>query len=512
MSGQEDAGGSGGDRGVVKSPTGIPGFDVLSYGGLPQGRATLVAGSSGSGKTIFAIQFLAAGIEQFGEPGVFVTFEEKPADIRRNVAGLGWDVAAWERDGKWAFVDASPTAELDAVETGDYDLGGLLARVQGAIRRLGARRLSIDSVNAVLSQFRDDRLVRSELFRLLDGARSLDVTTLLTAERTEEYGGVARFGIEEFLADNVVILRNVLEEEQRRRTVEILKFRGTDHQKGEYPYAIVSELGLAVIPLTSIELRQTSSNKRVTSGIGELDTMCGGGFFRDSVILISGATGTGKTLAVTHFLQGGANRQERCLLIGYEESREQLFRNASGWGFDFEQLERDGHLRVVCEYPEMRGLEDQLLRIRRLVDEFKPQRVAVDSLSALERVGPRKAYREFVIGLTSYIKHNSVTGLFTNTTSTLVGGTSVTEAHISSLTDSILLLRYVEMYGEMRRGLMVLKMRGSPHDKDIREILIDGGGMHIGKPFRNVTGILAGTPTHARTGELERLEGLFPQE
>ena len=496
---------------LVKVPTGIEGFDKLTYGGLPERRSTLVAGTSGSGKTIFAAQFLASGIIDQGDPGVFVTFEETPEDVRANLSGFGWPIARWEEEGLWAFVDASPDPEQEQVEIGDYDLGGLLARIRGAVQRLGAKRLSIDSLSAVFAQFDNAALIRNELFRLTHHARDLGVTTVITAERADEYGAVARHGVEEFLVDNVVMLRNVLDEEQRRRTIEVLKMRGADHQKGEYPFAILAARGVAVIPLTGIELRQHSTNVRITSGNAELDSMCGGGFFRDSVILVSGATGTGKTLTVTHFLKGGADAGERCLLLGFEESREQLSRNANGWGVDFEGLEREGLLRVHCEYPEMRGLEDHLLAIKAMVEEFRPHRVAVDSLSALERIGTSKPFRQFVIGLTSFIKDRSITGLFTNTTPTLVGGSSVTETHISSLTDSIILLRYVEIFGEMRRGIMVLKMRGSPHDKEIREVTIDGSGMHLGSPFRTVSGILSGAPVHSRQ-EIERLEGLFSDD
>jgi circadian clock protein KaiC len=240
--------------------------------------------------------------------------------------------------------------------------------------------------------------------------------------------------------------------------------------------------------------------------------MCGGGFFRDSVILVSGATGTGKTLMATQFMAAGTEGDERSLLFAFEESRDQLFRNATGWGIDFERLEREGKLRVVCEYPEVAGLEDHLIRMKAAIDEFKPTRVAVDSLSALERGATTKAFREFVMGLTSYVKREEIAGLFTATTPSLLGGSSVTEAHISTITDSIILLRYVEMYGEMRRGLTVLKMRGSMHDKDIREFTIVGAGMHIREPFRNVTGILSGNPVHVESSEMDRLSGLFKEE
>lgn len=492
---------------IEKIPTGIPGLDLITNGGLPKARTTLVTGSAGSAKTIFAAQFLAEGIRA-GENGVFVTFEESPIDIRMNMKGLGWNIETWEKEDHWAFVDASPEPD-ETVVSGPYDLGALMARLENAVVKVNAKRVSLDSLGAIFTQFTEPAIVRRELFRIATALKRLGVTSVMTAERNEEYGEISRFGVEEFVADNVIILRNVLEDEKRRRTIETLKFRGTPHQKGEYPFTVIPEEGIIVIPLSAIELQQRSTNIRFTSGNPELDKMCGGGFFRDSIILVTGATGCGKTLMTTEFIAGGAAEGERCLLFAFEESRDQLFRNADGWGVDFRQMEKDGKLLVECVYPESAGLEDHLIKIKKCIDHFKPNRLAVDSLSALERVSTLKGYREFVIGLTSFIKHKQIGGLFTATTPTLLGGSSVTEAHISTITDSIILLRYVEMFGEMRRGVTVLKMRGSMHDKEIREFTIDEKGMHVGRPFRNVSGILSGFPQQVSTEELARLNNLF---
>ena len=497
---------------LEKLPTGIKGLDLIAYGGLPKGRTTLISGTAGSGKTVIAVQFLAEGIKNAGEPGVFVTFEETPTDIRRNMLSLGWDVQQWEDEGKWAFVDASQYPGTEVIEGGPYDLGALLARVEHAIAKLGAARVSVDSLGAIFSQFSDAGTVRRELFRIAVALKRLGVTAVMTAERTEEYGDIARYGVEEIVADNVIVMRNALYQEKRRRTIEVLKFRGTDHQKGEWPFTVLPGKGIVVTPLSGMQPKQKSSTVRISSGIAELDAMCSGGFFRDFIILVSGATGTGKTLMVTHFIGGAAGKGERCLLFAFEENHEQLLRNANGWGIDFEKMEEAGNLRVVCTYPESACIENHLISIRDAIEEFKPARIAIDSLSALERVATDRSFREFIVALTSFIKQEQIAGLFTSTTPMLTGSTSVTEAHISTIADSIILLRYAEMFGEVRRGLTVLKMRGSRHDKDIREVQIDATGMHIGRPFRNVTGILAGTPQHVSHDEIERAGGLYKEE
>jgi circadian clock protein KaiC len=498
-------------RAIDKLPTGIPGFDQIANGGLPRGRTTLVTGSAGTAKTVFAVQFLAEGILQANEGGVFVTFEEAPEDIRANMLGFGWDIAAWEAEGKWAFVDASPDPEEQTTVIGEYNLAALLARVENAMRQTNAQRVSLDSMGRLFTQFADQSVVRNELFRLGVALKRMGVTSVLTSESIADTPGGSSFGVEEFVSDNVVVFRNLREHQNRRRTVEILKFRGTSHQKGEFPFT-VAEKGIVIIPLSAMELKQPSTEVRVPSGNADLDRMCGGGFYRDSIILVSGPTGTGKTLITTEFIAGGAARNERCLLFAFEESHDQLFRNAQGWGKDFRAMEQEGKLKVVCQYPEAYTLEDHLIHMKAIIEEVKPDRLAVDSLSALERVSSFKGFREFVISLTSHIKNLETAGLFTATTSSLLGGTSTTETHISTITDSIILLRYVEVYGEMRRGLTVLKMRGSMHDKDIREYMIDSQGMHIGRPFRNVSGILSGQFSHTPPEEAERISNLFREE
>lgn len=491
--------------------TGITGFDHISHGGLPLNRATLVAGTAGSAKTLFAAQFLASGIQNFDEPGVFVTFEETPEDIRENLATFNWNVPAWEAQKKWAFVDVSPNTDDETFISGDFELSAIIARIQHAVKAVNAKRLVLDSLGAFFSQLNDVHIVRRELFAISTALKKMGVTAIVTAERTSDYGEIARFGVEEFVADNVVLLRNPLELEKRRRTIEILKFRGSNHEKGECPFTVLDNEGLSLIPLSSMSLTQRSSDTRLYSGVEELDEMCGGGFFRDSIILISGATGTGKSLSVNHFANGAAQRDERVLVFAFEESKDQFFRNATGWGMNFAELEQKGLLSVQCQYPESAGLEEHLFHMKKAVDSFKPTRVAVDSLSALERISLPKAFREFVLTTSSFLKEREIAGLFTSTTPSLLGGPSITESHISTITDTIILLRYVELNGEMQRGITVLKMRGSAHDKQIRRFVIDGKGMHIKEPFQNVTGILAGHPVQTSANEMTRLDRMFDE-
>jgi circadian clock protein KaiC len=490
-------------REVQKIRTMIEGFDDISHGGLPVGRTTLMSGTSGTGKTLISVQFLYNGIIQFEEPGVFVTFEESPADIIKNALSFNWDLQALIEQGKLFILDASPDPEGQDV-AGEFDLSALIERIQYAIRKYKAKRVSIDSVTAVFQQYDAAAVVRRELFRLAARLKQIGVTTVMTTERVDEYGPVARFGVEEFVSDNVVIVRNVLEGERRRRTIEILKLRGTSHMKGEYPFTITRD-GINIFPLGAMQLTQRSSNVRVSSGIKTLDKMCGGGFFKDSIILVTGATGTGKTLLVSKFIENGCANDERAILFAYEESRAQLSRNAHSWGIDFEEMEAKGLLKIICAYPESAGLEDHLQLIKSEIMEFKPARISIDSLSAMARGVSNNAFRQFVIGVTGFAKQEEITGFFTNTTDHFMGSHSITESHISTITDTILMLQYVEIRGEMSRAINVFKMRGSWHDKGIREYSISTQGPDIKEAFSNFEGIISGTPTRVAFDEKSEL-------
>lgn len=487
-----------GPASVPKLATGIPGFDHVSMGGLLRGRATVVAGQAGSAKSVFAGQFLAQGVLR-GEPGVFVTLEEPAVDLRDNMATLGSDVVAWEQAGDWRFVDASPLLRSDfSPGVAPYSLDVLAAQIGHAVDATGAGRLVIDSLNAVLSLHEDLGIARQLLRALISDLRALDLTVLLTVETAGDPGGaLSGDGIEEFVADSVVLLRNTLEGKFRRRTVEMLKMRGAMHLKGEVPFTVLPGQGIVVLPIYEPAQSPNTFDERITTGNPGLDELTHGGWYRDASMLASGPTGAGKTLLATEFAAGGLARGERVLLVAYEETREQVLRNARGWGKDFAAYEEQGLLHIVALHPEVASLDDHLVALKDLVTRFSPARFVIDSLSALERICTPNSYREFVIGLTSFVKQVGLGTFMTAASPSLTGGQSVTDSHISALIDAIVLVRYVETFGQIRRGVVVLKMRGSSHGHEIREFTIDDSGMTIGAPFRSVSGILTGQMTHA---------------
>ncbi|HVM07956.1 MAG TPA: circadian clock protein KaiC [Acidimicrobiales bacterium] len=470
---------------VDRVEDGIPGLDLITHGGLPRDRLTLVAGTAGSGQTVFAAQFLATGVAA-GEPGVFVTFEERPHALRRNMLAFGWDIESWEAAGSWAFVDASPRHDIDTVFTGgDYDLGPLLDRIASVIAGIGAKRVAIDSVGALVAQFDKVAPARQALFQMASALESAGVTTVMTAERLEDYGPIAKLGFEEFVADNVVILRNALDGEKRRRTIEVLKMRGCSHLKGEHLFTLLED-GIVVVPVAIASIGYRASTERLSTGVGPLDEMFHGGLFKRSLWLVAGPTGTGKSFLAAHFVGGGVRAGERALLHSFEESRDQLIRNAAAWGLDLASMEADGKLCIVAEAPEAASLEDHLQRMKATIEEFRPDRVAIDSLTALQRISTVKSFREYVLGLTLHMKLNSMLGMVTSSVNRFLTADAASDLHVSTISDAITLLHYVPVAGEMRRGVQVLKMRGSDHDRAVREFRMTDRSMEIGEPFEAI--------------------------
>jgi circadian clock protein KaiC len=480
---------------IERLRTGISGFDQVALGGLPAGRSTFVGGTTGSGKTLFAVEFLARGILQFGEPGVFITFEETAKDIRRNYASLGFPIAKWEQAGQWAFVDASHQLDEEAPIVGSYDFGALVARIEHAVRGIGAQRVSLDSLSAVFTRFADGGLIRHEMHRIGRALTRLAVTAVITAERTHEYNGVSNYGIEEFVLDNVIILRNVLAREQRRRTIEIVKFRGAAHRTGEWLFTIDPHDGLVIIPLAFLDYPSVpASQARVSSGIADLDQMCGGGIYKDAIVLLTAPSGAGKTLTALKFIAGGLAAGEPCLSFTFDEGREQLLRSAAGWGIDLRGAEEAGLLSVVCDYPEVASVEDHFLRIRRAIDEHAPGRLVIDTLSALERIASPHALLDIVIAIVAVARQNGITTLLTATPAAGVTPQvrPLIAGELASLTDVAITLSYYEQAGQIQRAIAVIQTRGSAHDPRVRQVTVDGGGMHIMAPIPGMTSLPPG--------------------
>ncbi|MGI5232146.1 circadian clock protein KaiC [Actinoallomurus sp. CA-142502] len=483
---------------IERLPTGISGFDDIAAGGLPLGRPTLVTGTTGSGKTCFAIEFLARGIVLFGQPGVFVTAEETADSVRSSAASLGFDIEQWEREGRWAFVDASPIeGEEEPIRTvGAYDFGALMARIDHAIRRSGARRVSFDSFSSIIGRFTDLGVMRRELVRIVAGMKSLGVTLILTSERTEEYDGISRYGVEEFVLDNVIVLRNVLRDGRRRRTVEIVKFRGLPHRTGEWLFTIDSREGFVVIPLGVAHPPAHASTVRVSTGNAGLDQMVGGGLFKDAIALLTGPAGVGKTLTGLSFACGAAGTDERCLYCTFDETHDQLVRDAASWGLHLEAMEAADRLLVKADYPESASPEDHFMHLRHAVADYAPTRVVVDTLSSLERVVSTQSLLDFVIALTTMVREKEITTLITAayTGQAPQGGQpSSGGIDLARVTDVTIMLRYVERIGDIQRAIAVLQARGSDHDHAIRQVTVDDAGMHIGDPLPRVAHVLSGS-------------------
>jgi len=422
--------------------------------------------------------------------------QEQPEDLFANVRSLGWDLASHVAQGRLEVVDACGETQEYAQVSGEYDLGALTARIEHAVGKVRATRLILGGAGALFSLFRDPHFVRRALRRVVMALRQLEVTALIVVERTDD-DKMARYEVEEFVADNVVILRNRLDNERRRRTAEVLKFRGSFHQKGEFSFTIDPVDGIDISPISSLASSAEAATTRISLGVPELDQMCGGGVYRDNIVLVSGATGTGKTLMVTEFIDSGIQAGERSLLFSFEEDREQLVRNASNWGVDLGAAEAGGLLKIFSEYPERRGMEDHLIHMRRAIQDFKPERVAIDSISSMEQSANARSFREFILGVISYLKVKRIAGMLIHSSTEVIGNSPLNDAYASTIADVIVALRYVEEGGAVRRALTVLKMRGSQHDKRIREYDIDGDGMHIKELHGGEKGIGSGAAPSA---------------
>jgi circadian clock protein KaiC len=465
---------------LERTPTGISGLDEVMMGGLPSGRTTLVTGTSGSGKTVLATEFLAHGIADFGEPGVFVTFES-PQVIRDSLLQFGFPVGEWEREERWAFLEL-PTDLTDSVQVvGRYDFGALIARIQRAVERTHAKRIVVDSLGGLFATLPDERYVRLEMFRIAQALARMGVTAMMTSERREEYGGISLHGVEEFVLDNVLVLRNVLDEERRRRTVEVVKFRGAAHHTGEWLFTIDPRRGITVLPLAFMTSPGQASDERVSTGVAELDDMCGGGLFRDAIALVRGTAGSGKTLLALRFLAAAFQAGHRCLLVTFDESRAQVVREAAGWGVDLSDMERAGLLRLRVSYPETESLEEHFLALKREIEEFRPDRFVMDPLSAIARIAPRQDILDFVVALTAILRERAVTTLFASSLGDDPGVPfdALGLGGASSLVDVLILLHYQERGGRLERSIAVPQVRGSDHDRTVRPLVIDSAGLHI---------------------------------
>ena len=463
-------------RYLPKSPTGISGFDEVTGGGLPRGRTALVCGGPGCGKTLFGLEFLVRGVTEFGEPGVFIAFEEKPEELVQNVESLGFDLGRLLKTGKlgmdYVHLDRS---EID--ETGEYDLEGLFVRLGHAIDQVGAKRVVLDTIEALFASLDNHAILRAELRRLFAWLKDRKVTAVITCERGE--GTLTRHGLEEYVSDCVILLDHRVLSQVSTRRLRVVKYRGTAHGTHEYPF-LIDQDGLSVIPITSVgSLNHAASNERIGTGIRRLDEMLGGkGFYRGSSILLTGGAGTGKTSLAAHFAQASARRGERCLYVAFEESEAQLIRNMRSIGLGLESQVRRGMLRFHATRSTRHGLEMHLAMMHKMVDDYRPAVVVIDPISNLMRGGTAEDAGEMLVRLLDYLRSLQITAVLTSLSG---GGGTVDESPlgVSSLVDAWLGLKNVVGHGARSRTLSVLKSRGMQHAQDVREFLLTNRGIDL---------------------------------
>ena len=484
---------------LPKVPTGIQGLDELTGGGLPQGRPTLLCGSAGCGKTLIAMEFLVRGAMEFGEPGVFMAFEERTEELVQNFKSLGHDLNALVAQKKLAL-DFVRVERSEIEETGAYDLDGLFIRLGHAIDRIGAKRVVLDTIETLFSGLTNGTILRAELRRLFRWLKDKGVTAIVTGERGET--SLTRHGLEEYVADCVILIDNRMSEGMATRRLRIVKYRGSSHGTGEYPF-LIDDAGLSLLPITSLGLKHEASTERVSSGLPDLDAMMGNrGYYRGSSVLVSGGAGSGKTSLAAHFSAAGAARGERCLWFAFEESASQIIRNMRSIGIDLQRAVRQGLLRFRAERPTISGLEMHLVNIHRQVKEFQPRIVVIDPISNFTALGSDAEITAMLTRLIDYFKQQQITVLFTSLTacgeSAEFSGTSV-----SSLMDTWLVLRDVESGAERNRVLHLMKSRGMAHSNQVREFLLTDRGAELRNVYLGPSGILL---TGSARGALEAQE------
>ncbi|MDU3043430.1 circadian clock protein KaiC [Bradyrhizobium sp.] len=496
---------------IAKSPTGIDGLDEVTFGGLPQGRPTVLCGAAGCGKTLFAMTFLYNGAVAFNEPGVFIAFEEQPEDLIKNVGSLSYDIERLIEQNK-IVVDHIHLDRNEIEEAGDYDLDGLFIRIGFAIDSIGAKRVVIDTIETLFGGLDNQAVLRSELRRLFEWLKSKGVTAIITGERGD--GTLTRYGLEEYVADCVILLDNRVHDQLSTRRLRVVKYRGTAHGTNEYPF-IIDQEGITVMPITSSGLAHDAWTERVSTGIADLDDMLEGqGYYKGSSILVSGMAGSGKSTVSAHFANSICQAGQCCIYFALEESPQQIVRNMRSVGLDLQQWVDRGLLRFSARRPNLYGLETHLASMHREVKEFDPAAVVVDPISALMGAGVAGDVHSMTLRLIDFLKSRGVTALFTN----LGAGsaeTATTEMQISSLTDTWLLLYNRETNGEHNRQLYLLKSRGMAHSNQVREFLMSAGGISLREVYVGPDGVLTGSARLAqeakdradrllRTQEVER--------
>ncbi len=476
-------------RGLPKCPTGIQGLDEITGGGLPRGRPTLVCGSAGCGKTLLAMQFLVRGAIDYHEPGVFMAFEENADELTKNVASLGFDLPALIRR-KQLYVDHVHVERSEIEETGEYDLEGLFIRLGHAIDSIGAKRVVLDTVESLFAALPNVLVLRAELRRLFRWLKDKGVTVVITAEQGS--GTLTRHGLEEYVSDCVVRLDHRVTDQVSTRRLRIVKYRGSVHGTNEYPF-LINERGFRVLPITSLGLQHRASSERISTGVARLDTMLSGrGYFRGSTVLVSGTAGTGKTSLAAHFADAACRRGERCLYFAFEESMQQITRNMRSIGLDLQPWLDKGRLQFHASRPTLCGLEEHLATMDTLIDTFHPHVVVIDPITTFVSVGEVTAARSMLMRLVDALKLQQITTLCTSLT-TADGTLEQTPVDISSLMDTWLLLRDLELNGERNRGLYILKSRGMAHSNQIRELLLTDHGIELVDVDAGPGGVLTGS-------------------